>query len=103
MEPSRLYENVAPRRSADLRVRLEGGRSNRDGLGAVIEVRTSRGRRVVRAVGAGGVAHSSPPPVAEVSLGDDDVASIEVRWPSGARQELAAPLDRRATVVEPPG
>lgn len=100
--PLRLYENVAPRRSADLRLSLEGSRSNRDGLGAVIEVRTVGGRRILRAVGAGGVAHSSPPPVAEVSLGDDDVASIEVRWPSGARQELTAPVDRRMTVVEPP-
>ena len=100
--PLRLFENVAPAPATrtTLHLSLQGRSSNRDGLGAVVEVSTARGRRLVRAVGAGGVAQSAPPPVLDISLGDDAVEAIEVRWPSGARQQLPAPDQTRVIVVE---
>jgi enediyne biosynthesis protein E4 len=99
--PLRLFENQTVTGGAALQVALEGRRSNREGLGAVIEVRTASGRRLVRAVGAGGVAHSSPPPRVHVGLGDDEVADIEVRWPSGARQTAPAPGRETLVITEP--
>jgi enediyne biosynthesis protein E4 len=98
--PLRLFENQAVTGGAALQVALEGRRSNRDGLGAVIEVRTASGRRLVRAVGAGGVAHSSPPPRVHVGLGDDEVTDIEIRWPSGARQMAPAPGIETLVITE---
>jgi len=95
--PLRLFQNQAVAGGRALRVALAGRRSNRDGRGAVVEVRTTSGRRVVRAVGAGGVAHSSPPPVAYIDLSgggaetQEAAESIDVRWPSGVNQSLTAP------------
>jgi hypothetical protein len=99
--PLRLFENQTVSSGAGLHIALAGRRSNRDGFGAVIEVRTVSGRRLMRAVGAGGVAHSSPPPRVHVGLGDDEVADIEVRWPSGARQMAPAPGRQTLVITEP--
>jgi enediyne biosynthesis protein E4 len=99
--PLRLFQNQTDPIRPSLVLSLEGRRSNREGLGAVIEVRTAAGRRLVRALGAGGVSHSAPPPLVHVGLGDDSAASIEIRWPSGVRQELLAPYDPHVIAAEP--
>ena len=101
--PLRLFENLAAGGRPGLSLALDGRQSNREGIGAVVSVRTSSGRRLVRVAGAGGVAQSSPPVLVHFGLGEDSAAEIEIRWPSGVRQELTAPEPgRRALIATEP-
>lgn len=71
-----------------LDLRLQGTRTNRDGIGAWIHFRTASGdqwNRVETSVGYGG----SSDRVAHFGLGNDKVAlAIEILWPSGVKQSL---------------
>lgn len=100
--PVRVFENQTPRGPGWLRVRLEGRRSNRDGLGAVVTVVLDDGVRLKRLVGAGGMVHSSQVPEVHFGLGARAPATVEVHWPSGQRQVLEDIVrDHRLMVVEP--
>ena len=85
-----------------IELRLEGTRSNRDGIGARVHLRTKSGEqwnRVSTSVGYGG----SSDRVVHFGLGSDSrVDWMEVEWPSGTRQTLRdlAP-DRFYEVKEP--
>jgi enediyne biosynthesis protein E4 len=85
-----------------IRFRLRGTRSNRDGIGALVSIESSRGRqwnRVASSVGYGG----SSEPVVHFGLGEDaEIRNATVRWPSGVTQELGRlPAGRVHEVVEP--
>ncbi len=71
-----------------IELRLQGTRSNRDGIGARLHLRTKSGEqwnRVTTSVGYGG----SSDRVVHFGLGSDTrVDWMEVEWPSGARQAL---------------
>ncbi len=71
-----------------LEFRLRGTRSNRDGIGAMIHVRTAAGEqwnRVGTSVGYGG----SSDRVVHFGLGADKTAlEVSIAWPSGIRQVL---------------
>jgi hypothetical protein len=71
-----------------IELRLGGTRSNRDGIGARVRLVTKSGEqwnRVSTSVGYGG----SSDRVVHFGFGSDPrVDSIEVEWPSGARQTL---------------
>jgi hypothetical protein len=83
-----------------LAVRLRGHRSNRDGLGARI-VLEADGRRQVREVHAGAGYLSQNDPRAHFGLGPSAlVASVEVRWPSGATDRLLNVAGDRTIVIE---
>jgi tetratricopeptide (TPR) repeat protein len=61
---------------------LEGTRSNRDGVGAVITVQA--GRHVCRAWRSGGGSYqSSSDPRIHFGLGTELINEVQVRWPSG--------------------
>jgi hypothetical protein len=99
--PLAIYEATGkPKPDRWLRVTLHGRTSNRDGIGAVVALTTTKGTRL-RAVGAGGVVHSTGPAEAWFGIATDDPGvSLEVRWPSGARTQLAAPLTGNVVVDE---
>jgi len=82
-EPPRLLRNDGGNRNHWLGVRLEGTRSNRDGVGAVVRV-TAGGRERVK-VRAGGTSYASASdPRLLFGLGAAPrVQRLEVRWPSG--------------------
>jgi enediyne biosynthesis protein E4 len=61
---------------------LEGTRSNRDGVGAVITV-TAGGRRRRAWRYGGGSYQSASDPRLHFGLGQDRIDEVEVRWPSG--------------------
>jgi len=68
-----------------LQVDLEGTRSNRDAIGAIVTIE-SGGRRQVRQVAAGSGFLSSSSHVLHFGLGDAQrVERLEVHWPSGRR------------------
>jgi hypothetical protein len=85
-----------------IELRLEGTRSNRDGIGARVHLVTRAGEqwnRVSTSVGYGG----SSDRLVHFGFGSDPgIDLIEVEWPSGARQALRNPApDRFYEVKEP--
>ena len=71
-----------------LLLNLVGHRSNRDGIGAAIELRTSRGPQYATVSTAGSYLSSNDKRV-HFGLGTDTTAkAITIRWPSGVVQQL---------------
>jgi tetratricopeptide (TPR) repeat protein len=61
---------------------LEGTKSNREGVGAVVTVKAGgRSRRAWRS--GGGSFQSASDPRVHFGLGDEPLGEVEVRWPSG--------------------
>jgi hypothetical protein len=84
-----------------LQVALRGTRSNRDGVGAVVTVKTE-GRSLGAVRLAGDSYLSSSDPRLHFGLGSGKVDSLVVKWPSGRTQTLIdAPLDRVLVIEEP--
>jgi len=102
--PAAIFENRGPRYGHWLRVELTGTASNRDGVGARVEV-TAGGVTQRRMVETGGSYLSQSEMTLTFGLGDATrVERLVVRWPSGARQELAdLAVDRRVEVREAAG
>jgi len=87
-EPQVLVSDLAQRRPLRyLSIRLVGGRSNRDGLGAVVKVHTERRVLTRQHDGKSGYLSQSSQPL-YVGLGDERPTAIEVLWPSGIRQSV---------------
>jgi hypothetical protein len=71
-----------------LAVRLQGTRSNRDGLGALVTIEME-GRRQIRQITRNASFCGSTLPVAHFGLGGGSVVErLEVRWPAGGRSVL---------------
>jgi hypothetical protein len=89
--PAYVFRNDGGNRNHWIRVKTVGTKCSRDGLGAVVTVRSASGtqRRMVHS----GSSYCSQSELAPTfGLGRDDVAqSIEVRWPNGQ-------VDRRTNV-----
>ncbi len=81
---------------------LEGTKSNRDGIGAMIEVRAGSAKQWNRRTAASGYGATSSRLV-HFGLGSAPaVDGVTVRWPSGAVQTLGRqPVNRIVKVVEP--
>ncbi|MBS1851508.1 MAG: CRTAC1 family protein [Acidobacteria bacterium] len=96
-EPAELLKNVSPDHHAWLILFLEGTKSNRDGIGAVVKI----GNQTNIMTTAVGYASSSYSGV-HFGLGDQTVAKkIEIQWPSGIRQVLTnVPLNQVLHVRE---
>jgi hypothetical protein len=82
-------------------VTLAGSTSNRQGVGAVVRVQLASGRKLMKAVGAGGVINTSNPPEAFFGLGSDMVMAIDVTWPSQHTSHIVGPLSGRVRIDEP--
>jgi hypothetical protein len=88
-----------------LSLRLRGARSNRDGLGAWVTV--SAGGRTFRRFhdGKSGYLSQSSTPLYFGLGAAEKVDSVEVLWPSGARQVVRSgiPVAGELVVTEEPG
>ncbi len=83
-EPAELWENRSSADNSWLNVRLEGTRSNRDGLGAVVRV-LGQTNVMTTAVGYASSSHDG----VHFGLGRPGAAvRVEVSWPSGTVQVL---------------
>jgi enediyne biosynthesis protein E4 len=100
--PAVLYRNDGGNRNHWLQLKLVGSRSNRDGIGAVVRV-TSAGGSQSQTVHSGSSYCSASDLALTFGLGKDSTAStIEIDWPSGARQKLAnVASNQQLTVKEP--
>lgn len=96
-----IWMNRSPGSAHWLDVRLVGTKSNRDGIGAAIEVVSAGGVQYNHMTTSVCYASSSAGPV-HFGLGADSVAqSIEIRWPSGIVQKLEnVTADRVIQAVE---
>jgi hypothetical protein len=81
--------SLNPRSGRWIAIALRGTKSNRDGIGAVVRVTTPAGRKQRVFVSAGGSYLSASETIARFGLGAEErAASVEVEWPSGARQTV---------------
>ncbi len=100
--PAEVWLNESPSPNHWIELALEGTKSNRDGIGARIKVVTKSGAQYNHATSACGYASSSAGPV-HFGLGPDKVTDeIEIRWPSGTRQQLRAIAGDRILKVKEP-
>jgi hypothetical protein len=100
--PAEIWMNQSPGNNHWLELKLEGTKSNRDGIGARIKVVTKSGVQYDHMSTAAGYASSSAGPV-HFGLGPNASADlIEIRWPSGIIQQLHdVAADRILRVKEP--
>jgi enediyne biosynthesis protein E4 len=100
--PAEVWLNDSPAGAHWLDLKLEGAKSNRDGIGAVIKVTAGGAVQYNHVSFAAGYASSSAVPT-HFGLGPASTATlVEIRWPSGAVQELKnVAADRVVRVKEP--
>jgi hypothetical protein len=100
-QPAEIWMNRSQGSGHWLDIALEGVKSNRDGLGARIQVTAKSGVQFNHKTNSVGYASSSAGPV-HFGLGSDTSAGIiEIRWPSGVVQTLKnVSADRVITVKE---
>ena len=102
--PAHLFRNDGGNRNHWISIRTIGTRSNRDGIGAVVRIESASGKQwnTVRS----GSSYASQSDLAlTFGLGQDTmVNSIQVEWPSGAKQHFAnVPGNRLITIDETKG
>jgi hypothetical protein len=88
-ERAELFFNRSRAAGNWLELALEGVKSNRSAIGAVVRVRTASGRVQWGRVSSAGSYASSNDLTLHFGMGEDDIAEeIEVTWPSGTVQRL---------------
>jgi hypothetical protein len=97
-----VLRNVTEGSGNWIRFRLHGSRSNRDGVGALVEVETDAGKqwnRVTTCVGYGGSSELA----VHFGLGSASrVRKVRIRWPSGTVQSLSGmDVGRLHEIFEP--
>jgi enediyne biosynthesis protein E4 len=100
-EPLALLVNEFHSHNRGLSVELIGVRSNRDAVGARVQLTTSAGMQVRQVIGGGSyLSHSAR--AVHFALADDvQPQSLTIHWPSGAVEELdASSLSGQVTLIE---
>ncbi len=88
--PARLYRNDLTNGNRSIRFRLTGTKSNRDAIGAVVEIETTN-RKSWRMVKSGSSYLSQSELPVTFGLGrEDTVRRVVVRWPSGRQEEFSS-------------
>ena len=101
--PAYLFRNDGGNRNHWLSVRLQGTKSNHDGIGAVVRIESASGKQWTM-VRSGSSYCSQSDLAVTFGLGKDTAATVEVDWPSGAKQELGkVGGDQRMSVDEARG
>jgi hypothetical protein len=97
-QPLKFYENKPAAKRNWIGFRLVGTKSNRDGIGAEVVVKAGGRTQTALMDGATGyLAHGVLP--LYFGLGDaKTVESVEVRWPSGAKQTAPGPIVPNHTI-----
>ncbi len=100
--PAHVLHNETQTSNHWLTLRLVGHKSNRDGIGSLAKVVTSKGPQWVSVTTASGYLSASDPRV-HFGLGTDTFAArVEIQWPSGILQVLThVPCDQILQVTEP--
>ncbi len=87
--PARLFRNMTTGSGHWLALKLRGTKSNRDGIGARIEVTFPSGRKIFNHCTTSVGYASSSEPLVRFGMGKEGVAKlVEIHWPSGRVQQL---------------
>jgi len=90
--PARLLRNDNANQNDTLRVKTIGTRSNRDGIGAKLTLKTNKGVRLFAMVKSGSSYLSQSELPVTFGLGkpeDGKISNLEIVWPSGQRDSIA--------------
>jgi len=100
-QPSMLLRNDGGNRNNWIRVQLSGVKSNRDGVGAKVTVRSGDWALTEEKMSASSYLSQNDPRLL-FGLGKrDKIDSVTVRWPSGKIQQIKAPpINQTLKVVE---
>jgi enediyne biosynthesis protein E4 len=100
--PAEIWINQSPGNNHWIEFKLQGSKSNRDGIGARIKLITKSGAQYNQMTTSAGYASSSAGPV-HFGLGTNPSADlVEIRWPSGTVQQMRDVAgDRVVSVKEP--
>jgi hypothetical protein len=100
--PAEIWINQSPGNNHWLELKLQGTKSNRDGIGARIKVVTKSGTQYNHMSTAAGYASSSAGPV-HFGLGTNASADlVEIHWPSGIVQQLRDVAGDRIVPIKEP-
>jgi len=102
--PAYVFRNDGGNSNNWLCVRLVGTKSNRDGIGSVVRIESASGKQW-SCVRSGSSYCSQSDLALTFGLGKDPIVTgLEIEWPSGIRQKLAAiPVNQFITVEEGKG
>jgi enediyne biosynthesis protein E4 len=100
--PAEIWLNQSPGNNHWLEFKLQGTKSNRDGIGARIKLVTKSGTQYNHMTTTAGYASSSAGPV-HFGLGTNSSADlVEIHWPSGNVQQLSNVSGDRIVAVKEP-
>ncbi|MGH9397653.1 MAG: CRTAC1 family protein [Terriglobia bacterium] len=86
--PAHLYRNVGGDQNNSIRIRTVGTRSNRDGIGAVVRVKTPTGLNE-QTVHSGSSYCSQSELTLTFGMGKEDQAdNVQINWPSGHQDTI---------------
>jgi len=98
--PAEIWMNQSPGNNHWIEFKLQGTKSNRDGIGARIKVVTKSGSQYNHMTTSCGYASSSAGPV-HFGLGSNATAdSVEIHWPSGIVQTMKDVAGDRVVAVK---
>jgi hypothetical protein len=98
--PAHLFRNDGGNKNHWLSVRTTGTKSNRDGIGAVVRIESASGKQW-SAVHSGSSYASQSDLALTFGIGQDPIVnSIQVEWPSGAKQKFANVQPNQAIVID---
>lgn len=99
--PALYLRNEGGNRSNWLGLKLQGKKSNRDGIGAKVTVTSTGGKVQHYMVTTTGSYQSAQDPRLFIGIGDETaVKDVRILWPSGTKQVLTTPKLRQLLVVE---
>jgi len=101
-EPSTVLQNASQTTGNWLMIELIGTVSNRDAVGATIQLKTNK-QSLTRSVVGGGSYLSQGPFYLHFGLAENEmIEQVEVLWPSGKRQTIKdVPTSKRLQWIEP--
>ena len=101
--PARLLRNENANQNDLLRVRLAGAKANRDGIGAKVLLKTSKGRSLYAMVRTGSSYVSQAELPLTFGLGKPEeglTLTLEVSWPGGQKDRIADIKPNQSIVVQ---
>lgn len=97
--PALLLLNTSERTGHWVGIRLRGIRSNRDGIGASVELTSASGAKQYATVSTTGSYLSAGDRTVHFGLGSETAAAITIRWPGGSVQVVDRVLVDRVTII----
>jgi hypothetical protein len=98
--PPVLYRNDGGNRNNWVSVRLNGTKSNRSGLGAIVRVESASGKQWNMVRSGGSYCSQSDLALTFGLARDEKITSLSIEWPSGAKQTLTNLAPNRFLVVD---